>query len=153
MSGTDGNTKDASWPMPKFRFSVDWGSVQQNIPFQEVSGLDTEAETIEYRVGGNPEFSTVKMPGMTKSSCVTLKRGVFVKSDSFWEWYNEITMNTIKRRQVVIKLLDDNGKPTMTWTLQNAWPTKITGTDLKSDSNEIAVDSIEIAHEGLTIAS
>ena len=60
-------------------------------------------------------------------------------------------MNTIKRSTVVISLLDEAGKPTMIWTLTNAWPTKITGTDLKSDGNEVAVESIELAHEKLSI--
>ena len=51
-------------------------------------------------------------------------------------------MNTIKRRTVVINLLDETGAPKMTWTLNNAWPTKITGTDLKSDGNEVAVEAV-----------
>lgn len=62
-------------------------------------------------------------------------------------------MNTIKRVPVIISLLDETGKPTMVWTLANAWPTKITGTDLKAEGNEVAVETIEIAHEGLTIAN
>lgn len=62
-------------------------------------------------------------------------------------------MNTIKRETVTIQLLDKQGCPTITWTLTNAWPTKVTGTDLKSDANEIAVESIELAHEGLTIVN
>jgi phage tail-like protein len=62
-------------------------------------------------------------------------------------------MNTIERQNVVIKLLDEAGKPTMTWTLNNAWPTKISSTDMKSNANEVAVESIEIMHEGLTIAN
>ena len=61
-------------------------------------------------------------------------------------------MNTIERQNVVIKLLDETGNPVMTWTLNNAWPTKISATDLKSDGNEIAVESLEIMHEGLTIS-
>jgi phage tail-like protein len=60
-------------------------------------------------------------------------------------------MNTIERWAVIIKLLDQNGDAVVTWTLNNAWPTKISATDLKSDGNEVAIDSIEIAHEGLTI--
>lgn len=60
-------------------------------------------------------------------------------------------MNTIKRVPVTISLLDEAGAPTMVWTLANAWPTKITGTDLKADGNEVAIESIEIAHEGITI--
>lgn len=61
-------------------------------------------------------------------------------------------MNTIKRTTVVIKLFDESGTPTMTWTLNNAWPTKITGTDLKSDGNEAAIETLELAYETLTIA-
>lgn len=60
-------------------------------------------------------------------------------------------MNTINREDVAIKLLDEEGNPTMVWSLKNAWPTKITGTDMKSDGNEVAVETLEIAHEGLTI--
>jgi phage tail-like protein len=62
-------------------------------------------------------------------------------------------MNTIKRRTVIIRLLNENGKVTMQWNLANAWPTKISSTDLKSDGNEVAVDTIEIAYESLTISN
>ena len=65
----------------------------------------------------------------------------------------QIKMNTIKRKTVTISLLDEKGAPVMTWTLGNAWPTKITSTDLKSDGNEVAIESIEIVHEGLTIVA
>jgi phage tail-like protein len=54
---------------------------------------------------------------------------------------------------VIIKLLDEAGKPTMTWTLNNAWPTKIQGTDLKADANEAAIETIELAYETLVIAN
>lgn len=148
-----GEVQDAVWPLPKFRFIVDWGDQQTDIQFQEVSGLDAETQIIEYRHSNSPEFSTIKMPGIAKYGNVTMKRGVFVNDNSFWNWYEQITMNTIKRQAVTIKLLDEKGEPTMVWTLKNAWPTKISSTDLKSDGNEVAVDSIEIAHEGLTIAN
>jgi phage tail-like protein len=82
-----------------------------------------------------------------------MKRGVFVNDNTFWDWHDEITMNTIKRRTVIIKLLDEKGKVTMKWTLTNAWPTKITSTDLKSDGNEVAVNTLEIAHEQLIITN
>ena len=84
---------------------------------------------------------------------VTLKKGIFVNDNNFWKWYDAIEMNLIKRETVVIELLDEKGGTTMSWTLSNAWPTKITGTDMKSDANEVAVESIELAHEGLTIAN
>ncbi|MBI1395193.1 MAG: phage tail protein [Betaproteobacteria bacterium] len=148
----DGSAQSGTvWPIPKFRFEVKWDSAVMS--FQEVSGLDVEAQPIEYRHGDSPAFSTIKMPGIKKYGNVTMKKGVFAKDNKFWDWFNQIKMNTIKRIPITISLLDESGAPTMVWSLTNAWPTKITGTDLKSDGNEVAVESIEIAHEGLTIAN
>lgn len=146
----DGSKHSANvWPLPKFHFQVNWGT--EVLSFQEVSGLDVEAQPIEYRHGNSPAFSTVKMPGSKKYGNVTMKKGVFKSDNKFWDWFNQIKMNTVKRETVTISLLDEQGAPTMVWTLTNAWPTKITGTDLKAEGNEVAVESIEIAHEGLTI--
>lgn len=139
------------WPLPKFFFEVKWDSVV--LSFEEVSGLDVEAQPIEYRHGGSPVFSAIRMPGLAKYGNVTMKKGVCKSDTKFWDWFNQIKMNTIKRVPVTISLLDEEGKPTMVWTLINAWPTKVTGTDLKSEGNEVAVETIEIAHEGLTIAN
>ncbi|MAZ73787.1 MAG: phage tail protein [Flavobacteriaceae bacterium] len=143
-------TQAQQWPMPKFYFMVDWGSAT-NIPFQEVSGLDIEAQPIEYRHGNSPVFSKISMPGIAKNSNVTMKKAVFAKDNQFWDWFQKIKMNTIERQDVVIKLVDEGGNPTMTWTLQNAWPTKISSTDLLEDGSEVAIESIEISHEGLII--
>ncbi len=140
-----------NWPLPKFYFSVNIDG--RECSFQEVSGLETETQIIEYRAGDSKQFSTIKMPGIAKFGNVTLKKGIFINDNNFWTWYSAIKMNTIKRMTVVIKLLDETGNPTMAWTLQNAWPTKIQGTDLKSDGNEVAVETIELAHEGLVIAN
>lgn len=137
--------------MPKFYFQVKWDS--KVMSFQEVSGLDMQSEEIKYRHGDSPEFSVIKMPGMKKTGNVTMKKGVFKGDNKFWDWFNQIKMNTIKRLPITISLLDEAGKPTMVWTLANAWPTKITGTDLKAEGNEVAIESIEIVHEGLTIAN
>ena len=148
----DGSAQSTTvWPLPKFHFQVKWDS--EVLSFQEVSGLDIEAQPIEYRHGDSPEFSTIKMPGIKKSGNVTMKKGVFKSDNKFWDWFNQIKMNTIKRIPVTISLLDETGAPTMVWTLANAWPTKIQATDMKSDGNEVAVESIEIAHEGIVIAN
>jgi phage tail-like protein len=148
----DGSAQStAVWPLPKFYFQVKWDS--NIMSFQEVSGLDVQSEEIKYRHGDNPVFSPIKMPGLKKYGNVTMKKGIFKADNKFWAWFNEIKMNTIKRVPVTISLLDEAGKPTMVWTLANAWPTKITGTDLKAEGNEVAVETIEIVHEGLTIAN
>jgi phage tail-like protein len=148
-----GPRQDTSWPLPRFYFSVDISGVASDLPFQEVSGLDTEVQAIEYRRGDSPAFSAIKMPGLAKTGNVTLRKGIFAKDNKFFEWQKQVVMNTIRRSTVTIRLLDEGGKATMTWTLANAWPTKITGTDLKADGNEVAVESVEIAHEGLTVTN
>ncbi|MBI3716473.1 MAG: phage tail protein [Betaproteobacteria bacterium] len=148
----DGSAQSKTvWPIPKFSFQVKWDATVMS--FQEVSGLGVESTPIEYRHGDSPAFSVIKMPGIKKYGNVTMKKGVFKSDNKFWDWFNQIKMNTIKRVPVIISLLDEAGKPTMVWTLANAWPTKITGTDLKAEGNEVAVETIEIAHEGLTIAN
>jgi phage tail-like protein len=146
-------TQPANWPTPKFSFVIDIDGVATNVRFQEVSGLDAESQPIEYRRGDSPTFSTIKMPGIRKSGNVTLKRGVFAKDNRFFDWYQSIARNTAKRSTVTIKLLDESGAPTMTWTLRNAWPTKISSANLNADGNEVAVETIELAHEGLTMAN
>jgi phage tail-like protein len=152
MATDKGSAPTASaWPLPTFRFEVKWDSAVMH--FQEVSGLDTGAQAIEYRHGDSPQFSTSKMPGLKKFSDVTMKKGAIKSDNSFWDWFNETKMNTIKRKTVTISLLDEAGAPTMVWTLINAWPNKISGTDLKAQDNEVAVETIVISHEGLTIAN
>ncbi len=139
------------WPTPKFRFEVKWDLAVMS--FQEVSGLDVEAQPIEYRHGDSKQFSVLKMPGIKKYSDVTMKKGIFKADNKFWEWFKKIEMNTIQRVPVTINLLDEGGNPTMVWTLTNAWPTKITGIDMGSQGSEVAVETIVIAHEGLTITN
>ncbi len=145
-----GDKQDNVWPLPKFYFTLETADLK-DAAFQEISGLDVEAQIIEYRHGNSVDFSTIKMPGIKKYGNVTLKKGIFKGDNKFWDWFNKIQLNTIERQPVTIKLLDQEKNPTMVWTLKNAWPTKITGTDLKSDGNEVAVETLEIAHEGLTI--
>lgn len=149
----DGSAQGATWPLPKFRFEVDLGTELKGVGFQEVSGMDVENQVIEYRKSNSPLFSPEKMPGLVKYGNVTMKRGIFVNDNVFWDWHAEIKMNLIKRRTVLIKLLDESGNVTMQWQLDNAWPTKISSTDLKSEGNEVAIDTLEIAHEQLTITN
>jgi len=148
----DGSAKSTTiWPLPKFRFEVNLNG--DILSFQEVSGLDSELQVIEYRHGNSPEFSTIKMPGIKKYGNVTMKKGILKSDSKFRDWYDQIKMITIKRVPVTISLLDDAGAATMVWTLTNAWPTKITMTDLKSEGNEVAIETIEVAHEGITVAN
>jgi phage tail-like protein len=148
----DGSSQSAAtWPLVRFAFQVLWDG--NEIIFQEVTGLSSETQVIEYRGGSSKVYSTVKMPGIQKFSNVTLKKGTFKGDTTLWTNYNGIKMNTFKRAAITINLLDETGAVIMTWKLLNAFPSKITVTDMKSDANEIAVETMELAHEGLSLSS
>lgn len=143
-----GEAQDNIWPLPKFHFKVEVeGGITAS--FQEVSGLDVEVDVMEYRHGDSPEFSTIKMPGLVKGSDVTLKKGTFTGDVAFFDWFNEIQMNTIERKTVQIMLLNEKGDSEIIWTLTNAFPKQIQGTDLNSSSSDVAVESLVLAHEGI----
>ena len=147
-----GEVQHNVWPLPKFYFSVQLGD-GKSVSFQEVSGLESEVKPIEYRHGNSPVFYPIKMPGLGRVGNVTMRKGIFANDSTLFEWFNEIKLNTIKRRTVVISLLDETGAAKMVWTLHDAFPTKITGADLKSESNEMAVESLEISYETLTVTA
>lgn len=145
------------YPIPKFHFRVEWGNdLQMN--FTEVSGLDFETEVIEYRHGNSKIYNKTKQPGLTKYSNVTLKRGTFEGDFDFYdEWKKTFAFQEGNqtgsefRRTVTIMLLNESHEPMITWKLENAWPSKIQSTDLKADANEVAIETMELVHEGLTI--
>lgn len=139
----------AQYPIPKFHFQVEWGGAR--IGFTEVTGLDVSTDIIEYREGSSPEYHKIKMPGMQKFSNITLKKGTFKGDNDFYAWYNTIALNTVQRRDLIISLLNENHEPVVVWKIKNAFPVKVQSTDLKADGNEVAIETLEIAHEGLTI--
>lgn len=151
MPDQESNNSTQQWPMPAFYFSVTIDGIEGYSAFREISGLDIEIQPIEYRHGNSPSFSSMKMSGLRKESNVTLKKGVFKNDNKLFEWFNETKLNVPARKTVTIQLLDEAGEATMVWTLANAWPSKITGVSMKSDGNEVAVEGIELVHEGLTI--
>ena len=120
--------------------------------FTEVTGLVMEREKIEYRHSDSLDLSKIAMPGMVKNSNITLKRGKFEADFDYNTWLKEVANERSKgRRNVTIRLLNEKHAPVAAWTAVNCFPVKITAPDLKSDANETAIESIEIAHEGLAL--
>jgi phage tail-like protein len=138
-----------AYPLPVFHFQVEWGGT--NIGFSEVSGLNIETQVIEYRDGASPEYAAVKMPGIPKYGNITLKRGIVPDDNEFFDWLNTTSLNTVERRDLVISLLNEKHEPVMSWKAKNAFPVKIEGAGLKATGNEVAIESVEVAHEGLII--
>lgn len=137
------------YPLPAFHFQVEWGGIR--IGFSEVSGLTQELQVIEYREGNSPEYHGIKMPGLRKYNNIVMKRGVVKGDNDYFKWLDTVKLNTIERRDIIISLLNENHEPVMVWKAHNAFPVKIEGPGLKSTGNEVAIESIEVAHEGLTI--
>jgi phage tail-like protein len=139
----------AQYPLSVFHFRVEWGGTR--IGFSEVSGLTQEIQVIEYRDGSFPEYSSIKMPGLRKYNNITLKRGVIKADNDFFKWLSTVKLNTIERRDITISLLNENHDPVMVWKVLNAFPVKVEGPQLKAAGNEVAIESIEVAHEGLEV--
>ena len=139
----------AQYPVSKFHYQVEWGG--SKIGFTEVTGLEVSTEVIEYRDGASREYHKIKMPGMQKFGNITMKRGTFLGDNEFYAWWNTVALNTIDRRNLIISLLNEKHEPVVVWKVKNAWPVKVQSTDLKADGNEVAIETIEVAHEGLTI--
>jgi phage tail-like protein len=139
----------ANYPLPVFHFRVEWGGASGN--FSEVSGLTMEVQKIDYRGGLDPEYNVRTMPGIPQYSNITLKRGVFKGDNDFFEWISSIKLNDVERRDITISLLNGDHVPEVTWKVKNAWPLKVEGPGLNSTGNETAIETLELAHEGLTI--
>lgn len=116
--------------------------------FSECSGLQVETEFLDYREGGVNEY-VHRFAGPTKYPPLILKHGLTL-IDGLWTWHQEVLKGEFKRQNGTIYLLDKKHIPVIWWDFKEAFPVKWTGPDLRADSNSIAVESIELAHRGLS---
>jgi len=135
----------------RYHFSVDWGGAR--IGFAEVSGLNIEIEVVSVRDGSSPIDSGKKVPGIRKFSNITLKRGIMKGDNDFFNWINTKSNGNIERRDLIINLLDEAHVPIFTWKVKSAFPIKYIGPILISDDSELALEMLELTHEGLTVIS
>ncbi|MBN8592380.1 MAG: phage tail protein [Anaerolineae bacterium] len=142
-------------PYNSYNFRVEIGGIVR-AGFRECSGLDTSQDPIDYREGtdvGNVAARNTarKLPGMTKFSNITLKWGMSDDKD-LWEWRKKVTEGKVQRVSGSIILLDDVGEEKARWNFFEGWPSKWTGPSFNATGNEIAIETLEIVHEGLTRA-
>jgi phage tail-like protein len=148
MARRDNNPFD---PFAAFNFVVEIEGITA-AGFSECTGLDSETDVIEYREG-NEDITLRKLPGLKKQSNVSLKRGFSTNSELF-DWRKTVMSGVIERKNVSIILYDERGVTgggeRVRWNLQHAWPSKWTGPELKANANEIAIETLEFCHEGIT---
>jgi phage tail-like protein len=136
-------------PYKSFNFRVEIDGIA-SAEFSEASGLESETAVIEYRTGG--EHLVRKLPGLTKFSNIVLRRGV-TKDAELWNWRQTVIDGRVERKNGSIILLDDDRTDVVRWNFRNGWISKWEGPDLNAASNEVAIETIEIAHEGLELAT
>jgi phage tail-like protein len=138
-----------NYPHTKNHFQVEWGG--RNIGFMEVSGLKVEVDVVDYREGSSVENTVRKMPGLKKFSDVVLKRGIVKNDDDFYRWISTATFNQVERRDVVISLLNENHEPVIIWKVRNSFPIKLEYSPLDAQCSGVVIESLTLAHEGLTV--
>jgi phage tail-like protein len=133
-------------PYKVFKFRVEIDGLT-SAAFSEVSGLDSETVVIEYRTGSEPN-SVRKLPGLTKYPNIVLKRGI-TQDAELWNWRQRVVDGDVDRRNGSIILQDDSGQDQVRWNFRNGWPCKLQGPHLNAHGNDVAIETLEISHEGL----
>jgi phage tail-like protein len=145
MAATDARND----PYRGFNFVVDFGD-QTIAAFSEASGLTAEGDSVDYREGTDKQNHVRKLVGLRKFANITLKRG-YTRNDKLWAWYTNIANGTPDRRDGTITLMDEGHTAVLRWRISAAWVNKIEGPSLKASGNEVALESIELCHEGLSM--
>lgn len=137
-------------PRPGYSFAVEIEGIQAG-RFREVTGLGIETEVIEFRDGGSNEVR--KLPGRTKYPNITLKRG-FTGNSALFDWaMTHLRTGSVTRTTIFVSMHDAGGAEIARWKLEGAWPVRWEGPSLKSGGTEVAMETLEIAHEGLTMST
>ena len=133
-------------PLRNFRFRLEIDGIQQ-AGFSEVTGFDVTTEPIDYREGTDPTHVR-KLPGLTKYGNVTLKWGV-TDSKELHDWHRQIVDGNIQRKNISIVVVDESGQDKARWEVVEAWPSKYDPTDLNAKGNDVSIEMLEIANEGV----
>ena len=140
----------ASTPYGKFRYKVEIDGLEAG-GFSEASGFDASIDVIEYREGDMVQ-TPMKLPGLKKYGNITLKQGV-ADSMVMYEWRIAGVEGEVERKTITITILDETETATASWQVINAWPAKYTAPDFNATASEVAIETLEIAHEGMTRVS
>ena len=137
----------ATYPYERFRYKVKIDGLEAG-GFSEVTGFDASIDEMEYREGDIVQ-TPMKIPGLKKYGNITLKNGL-ADPGALYDWMIAGVNGDVERKTITITLLDATEAPVASWRVINAWPVKYTGPDFNATSSEVAVESLEIAHEGMT---
>lgn len=135
-------------PYSAFNFIVEIDGVVVG-GFAECGGLTTETDIVEYR-NGDEDITVRKLPGKAKYNQISLKRG-YTDSRELWEWRKLVITGRTQRKSGSVQLLDEARQPALKWNFREGWPSKWEGPALNAKNNDVAIETLEIAHEGLVL--
>lgn len=139
-----------TYPHGRFRYKVEIDGLEAG-GFSEVTGFDASIDVMEYREGDMVQ-TPMKVPGLKKYGNITLKQGL-ADSIVLYDWIIKGIDGAVERKTITITLLDEEEAPCASWQVINAWPMKYTAPDFNATSSEVAIETLEIAHEGMTRVS
>lgn len=139
-------TGDIPDPYTNFNFLVEIDGITR-AAFQQCSGFDSTIDVIEHREGGQ-NTTQRKLPGLTKYSNISLKWGMTDDRD-LYDWHRQVVSGRVERKNGSIVLLNRLGEEVARWNFIRAWPSKWDGPDLNAEGNDVAIEALELAHEGI----
>jgi phage tail-like protein len=145
----------AAYPLPVYNYRVDIG--KDTVAFSEVSGLNIAYETTTYKESGTESGKAgprvFRMPAQATNTTLTLKKGLVpAKSQAaLYDWINSISLNQVEKKDIVISLCDETGKAVVSWTVTNAFPTKLDAPSFDAKSNDVAIESMELMADSVFI--
>jgi phage tail-like protein len=138
-------------PLRKFRYRLEIDSIAQ-AGFSEVAIADTAIDAVDYREGTDPPHVR-KLTGLTKYGNITLKRGLTIGGTALdlFKWHAEVSAGQLKtkRKKVVIVVQDEAGGDAARFVVTDAWPVKYKPSDLNAKGNEVVIELLELANEGI----
>jgi phage tail-like protein len=143
------------YPLPVYNYRVEIGGTA--VAFSEVSGLSVSYETSTYKesptAGGAPGPRVMIVPGQRNNAKVTLKKGI-VRGTSIkqlYGWIKTTTINQIEKKDIFIRLCDENGGAVISWKVVNAFPTKLDAPTFDAKSNDAAIESMELTADFIAL--
>ncbi|MFC1603761.1 phage tail protein [Planctomycetota bacterium] len=151
-------TKDqikTAYPLPVYNYKVEIGS--DTVAFSEVSGLGISYETTTYKESpiesGTPGPRVMQMPAQRSAPTITLKKGIVIGASvaAFYSWISGIQTNQVEKKDIQIRLCDESGDAVISWKVINAFPTKLDAPSFDAKSNDVAVESMELTADSVSI--
>ena len=145
----------SAYPLPVYNYKVEIGS--DTVAFSEVSGLNVSFETSTYKESpvesGTPGPRVMHMPAQAPAATVTLKKGVVrgASVGTLYDWISATQINQTEKKDIFIRLCDENGDPVISWKVTNAFPTKLEAPTFDANSNDAAVESMELTADSVAV--